>query len=250
MPGASGWPLSASGSSGGATSARPSTRSMSSRGRPPGRSSIGASKQPTMVDSTPTATASAVDDQVDSPREVALHMGRRGRRDMARQIGRWRHHRPAEGAQDGQRHRVGGNPDRDGVEPGGGELGDRAIRRFRQHQRQRPRPERLGERGRLGIKTGNPPGGREIADMGDQRIEGGPALGLIKPGDRGGVGGVRPEAIDGLGRERDQPALGRGSGRPAATAASPAGQIRVFRSKFTGIATLNSASCGMRNPRL
>ena len=47
----------------------------------------------------------------------------------------------------------------------------------------------------------------EIADMGDQRIERRPALGLIEPGDRGGVGGIRPEAIDGLGRERDQPAL-------------------------------------------
>ena len=57
MPGASGCPLSLSASSGGCMSARPSTRSMSARGRPPGRSSIGWSKMPTMVDSTPTATA-------------------------------------------------------------------------------------------------------------------------------------------------------------------------------------------------
>ena len=146
--------------------------------------------------------------------------------------------------------RVGGHPDRDGVEPGGGEIGDRAIRRFRAapasaDPARTPRPARW----RWRIKPADSLGGGEVADMGDQRIEGGPALGLVKPGNRGRVGGVGAEAINGLGRERDQPALARQ--RPAsATAASPAGQIRVFRSKFTGIAVLNSASCGMRNPRL
>ena len=45
--------------------------------------------------------------------------------------------------------------------------------------------------------------------MGDQRIEGRAALGLVKPGDRGRVGGIRAEAINGLGRERDQPALAK-----------------------------------------
>ena len=59
------------------------------------------------------------------------------------------------------------------------------------------------------VETGDPPRGGEIADMGDQRIEGRPALGLVKPGDRGRIGGVGAEAIDRLGRERDQPALGQ-----------------------------------------
>ena len=94
-------------------------------------------------------------------------MRRRGRRDMAGQIRRRRHHRPAERAQDLPRHRVGGHPDRDGIEPGGGEVGDRAIPRLRQHQRQRPRPECLGQRKRGGVETGDSPGRREIADMGD-----------------------------------------------------------------------------------
>jgi hypothetical protein len=44
--------------------------------------------------------------------------------------------------------------------------------------------------------------------MGDQRIERRPALGLIEPGNRSGVGGIGAEAVDGLGRERDQPAFG------------------------------------------
>ena len=45
--------------------------------------------------------------------------------------------------------------------------------------------------------------------MGDQGIEGRPALGLVDAGDRGRIGGVGAEAVDGLGRERDQPALGQ-----------------------------------------
>ena len=70
-------------------------------------------------------------------------------------------------------------------------------------------PERPVELGRLGVESGNPHGGGEIADMGDQRVEGGAALGLIKPGDRGRIGGVGAEAIDRLGWERDQPALAK-----------------------------------------
>ncbi len=134
-------------------------------------------------------------------------MGRRGRRHVARQIGRWRHHRAAEGAQDGARDRVRGQANRDGIEPGGGEIGHRAVGRFGQHQRQRPRPERLGQPHRRRVETGDSPGGGEIADMGDQRIEGRAALGLIKPRDRLGVGGVGAKAINGLGWEPNQPAL-------------------------------------------
>ena len=166
-----------------------------------------------MVDSTPTATGAAIDDQVDPPRKVALHMRGRGRRDVTREVGRWRHHRAAEDSQDVARHGVGRYPDRDRVEAGGGEVGHRAIRRFRQHQRQRARPECLGQRGRSGVKARDLPRGGDIADMGDQRIEGRPALGLVEAGDRGRIGGVGAEAIDGLGRERDQPAFGQDTRR-------------------------------------
>src|ERR1700682_4162167 len=48
--------------------------------------------------------------------------------------------------------------------------------------------------------------------MGDQRIEGGPPFGLIEPRDRGWVGGIGPEAVDGLRRGRDQPTLCQGTG--------------------------------------
>ena len=61
------------------------------------------------------------------------------------------------------------------------------------------------------VKTGDLPRRAEFADMGDQRIEGRPALGLVEAGDRGRIGGVRAEAVNGLGRERDQPARAQGT---------------------------------------
>ena len=229
MPGASGWPVSLPASSAAAPAGgRARARSRRAAGRR-GAAASGASKQPTMVDSTPTSTGAAIDDQVDASRKVALHMRGRGRRNVARQIGRRRHHRPAERAQDVARHRMRGNPDRDRLEPGGGEIGHRAVVCLRQHQRQRPRPERFGKRGRLRVEARNPPGGLDIADMGDQRIERGPALGLIEPRDRGGIGGVGAEAIDGLGRERDQPAFGRERAPPR-----PRRPRRRAKSVFSG----------------
>ena len=146
MPGASGWPLSLSASSGGCTSARPSTRSMSLARQAAGP------QQHRLVETADDGgfdadlDRAAIDDQVDPAGEIALHMGGRGRRDVAGEIGRRRHHRAAEGAQDVARDRVRGNPDRDGVEAGGGEIGHRAVWRLGQHQRQRARPERLGQR--------------------------------------------------------------------------------------------------------
>ena len=76
-----------------------------------------------------------------------------------------------------------------------------------------PGQNAVGKRGRLGVEAGNPPRGLDIPDMGDQRIERGPALGLVEMRDRRRIGGVGAEAIDGLGRERDQPACGENARR-------------------------------------
>ncbi len=132
---------------------------------------------------------------------------------MARQIRRWRHHRPAERAQNLPRQRVGGKADRDGIEACGGEIGHGAVACLRQHQRQRARPERLGKRHRGRIEAGNLPRRADISDMGDQRIERRPVLGLVDPRDGRGIGGIGAKAIDGLGRERDQPAAGEATRR-------------------------------------
>jgi len=47
----------------------------------------------------------------------------------------------------------------------------------------------------------------EVGDVGDQRVEGRAALGGIDGRDGGGIGSVRREAIDGLGRQDDQPTV-------------------------------------------
>ena len=150
---------------------------------------------------------SSINDQVDPPRKIALHMRRCRRGNMAGQVGRGRHHRAAEFVQDVAGHRMGGNADCNGVEAGRGKFGHRAVRSLRQHQRQRARPERVSERKRRGIETGDPVRGFEIADMHDQRIEGGPALGAVEPRDRFRIGGVGAEPVDCLGGERDQAAV-------------------------------------------
>ncbi len=95
----------------------------------------------------------------------------------------------------------------------GRKLRHRASFRFRQHQRQWPRPERFRERGRHRVEPGNPARGSEIADMRDQGIERRPPLGLVQMGDRGRVGGVGAEPVDGLGRERHQAAFCEHAGR-------------------------------------
>jgi hypothetical protein len=155
----------------------------------------------------------AVDNQVDPSRKVAFDMGGRGRRDVTRQISRRGCHRAAEQAQDIAGDGVGRYPDRDGVEAGGGEIGDRAAVSLGQYQRQWTRPERFGQGHRGVVKAGDQLGGRDIPDMGDQRIEGRPALGLVEAGDRGRIGGIGAEAVNGLGRERDQPAFVEGTRR-------------------------------------
>ena len=142
---------------------------------------------------------------------------------MARQVGRRGHDRPGERMKDRLRHRVGGNPQRDGLEPGGGQLRDQAARRLWQDQGQRPRPERVRQPHRIGIEAPDRLRRIEVFDMGDQRIERGAALGLVDPRDRGRIGGVGAEAIDGLGRERDQPAS-REAARGGVNARSPCGQ--------------------------
>ena len=105
-------------------------------------------------------------------------------------------------------------------------------------------------RAACGSKPGDLPRGREIADMGDQRIErrAGPWPGR--------AGRPRPHwwhrrRAHKRSRSGTRPARPRRArAPPQPSAASPAGKICVFRPTFTGISVLNSASCGARNPRL
>ena len=76
---------------------------------------------------------------------------------------------------------------------------------FGKHQRQRPRPERLGQL-HGGRRHRRRPGARsaEAADVNDQRMGGGSALGREDAGDGERVAGVGAEPVDGFGRKRHQ----------------------------------------------
>ena len=167
-----------------------------------------------MVDFEPHRRRPAVDDQLDAPAQVGEHVLRRGRRDVAGAVRRRRHHRPAEGGEDRARDRMRGHPHRDGVEPRGGKLGDRAVGAPGQHQGQRPRPER--RRQPLGglVEARQRPRRAGIGHMGDQRIERGAALGVVEPRHRFAVGGVGAQPVDGLGRKGDQTAGAQHARRP------------------------------------
>ena len=111
-------------------------------------------------------------------------------------------------SQNAERDRMLRHPHGDAVEARGRKLGHRAAGALLQHQGQRPRPERRGELFGRGVEHREALGRGEIEHMRDQRIERRPALGGIEPRDGGAVGGVGAEAIDGLGRKRDQAAVG------------------------------------------
>ena len=104
---------------------------------------------------------------------------------------------------------MAGHAHGDGVETGGGKFRDRAVRKAGQNQRQRPGPE--GGREFFGsiIEARERARRGGVANMRDQRIERGSALGVVKTRDRRAVGGIGAEPINGLGRKRDEPARGQ-----------------------------------------
>ena len=148
----------------------------------------------------------AVQDEVDRVAEVGRDMRRRGRADQARGVGAGGRQRQQDRLEQRPRHGVGGDADRDRVQPGGGDPGQGRALGPGQDQRQRPRPER--RRHGLGplVEAGEGPRAGEVGDVDDQGVVRRPALGAIEPGHRGVVGGDRTQAVDGLGRECDQPA--------------------------------------------
>ena len=252
MPGASGWPLSLSAPRAAAPARGRARARSSSRGRPPGRSSIGLLETADDGGFDADLDRPAVDDQVDPPAEVALHMRGRGRRDMARQIGRRRHHRPAERAQDVARdHGWAGTRIAMVSSPAVARSATGQSVVFGSTSVSGPGQNACGQRDRVRIEAARSGvRGLDIADMGDQRIERGPALGLVEPRDRRGIGGVGAEPIDGLGRERDQAALARGSAPPRPRRPRRQAKSALSGPHSRGVHVLNSASCGVRNPRL
>ena len=73
-----------------------------------------------------------------------------------------------------------GNTDGDGIEAGGRQIGNRTAVGFRKNERERSRPERRGKPRRVGIEARQCLRRLQIDDMGDERIERRPALGLVE----------------------------------------------------------------------
>ena len=95
------------------------------------------------------------------------------------------------------------------IEAGRRQRGDRARGRLGKDERERPRPKCFGEPRHIGIEARQRLRRFEVADMGDERIERRAALGLIEARDGAPVGRVGAEAVDRLGRKRDEAAGGK-----------------------------------------
>jgi hypothetical protein len=153
-----------------------------------------------------------IEDQVDRAAQRCRHMGRAGRADSAAAVGRRRCQRQAGLGQNRAHHRMRGTAQRHRLEAGRHRGGQRRVVPPRQNQRQWPRPERRGQPPSI-VDIGQFRRRLEIGDVNDQRIEIGPPL---RPKDRRhrlrAVGAGR-QAIDGLGRHRDQPASAQDLGR-------------------------------------
>ena len=87
-----------------------------------------------------------------------------------------------------------------------------AVEDERQRAGPEPRGQRLGRR--RAIRATHVAGLRDTGHVDDQRVDRGPSLGREDPRDGRGVGGDRPQAVDRLGRERDQPAAASRSAPP------------------------------------
>ena len=147
----------------------------------------------------------AVDHQVDRAVEIGEHMGGGGRAGAREPIGARCRHRHADRHQQCHGHRMRRHPHGDRRQPCGHDAGH--LGRFEDDERERARPERprqgLGHRRHLGRDP------RQVADrrqMDDHRVGGRATLGREDRGDRRRVERRCPEAVDGLGRERDQTA--------------------------------------------
>ena len=155
----------------------------------------------------------AVEHRIDSPLEVAEHMVRRRRADTAGPVGGGSGHRAADPAEQGVRQRMGGHAQAEAVEAGAGEVGHRAGRCGRHDEGQRARPEGFREPPRGGVEQALGLGGLEARHMGDERVEARALLGLVDARHGFGPRRVGAEAVDGLGREGDEPAVAQEFGR-------------------------------------
>ena len=214
MPGASGASSSPGEPAGASASGRPSARSIAARGSRPAAAASARRGRRRSSNSTPTGVGPPSMMRSMRPREIGLHVRGRGRRHMAGAVGRRRDHRLAERREDVAGDRRGReraprwcrdrrSPDRrPGSRPPWAAPASAAPARTPRRAARASASKRASRARR-----------REVGDVGDQRIERRPALGLVEPRDGARRGRVGAEAVDGLGREGDQAAGGKDARR-------------------------------------
>ncbi len=110
---------------------------------------------------------------------------------------------PGKAAQQFKRHRMAGHAQADGILAAGHGIGHPGL--LLQDQGQRAGPEGFHQfPGDSGHLLGPMVDGIVAGQMDDQRVVGRPALGGEDLGHRRRVGGIRPQAVDRLGRDGDQ----------------------------------------------
>ena len=149
------------------------------------------------------ATGAAVDDGRDLPVEIRKHVIRRLRARRAGGIGGWRGQRQLCSLDERKRGRVIRAAQTDGLPACAHDLGHAGLRP--QHDRERPGPERLGERvrRRRHISAVVRHSGRVVHHQ-RQRLYGRPALDLIDLRDGSRIQPVAGKAIDRLRRDGDE----------------------------------------------
>ncbi|CAG7658076.1 hypothetical protein SBRY_90139 [Actinacidiphila bryophytorum] len=154
----------------------------------------------------------AVQDEVDGITELRMDVVGGGRADGAEAVGRRGGDTAAEGGQQRERDGVVGHPHRHRLQTTGRFQGHPATPP--QDQRERPRPEAFRQQASR-LRHLLDPGIQHLraAEMDDQRVGRGAPLHLENARDSHGILGVRPQTVDGLGRESHQPPGAQHPGR-------------------------------------
>jgi hypothetical protein len=113
---------------------------------------------------------------------------------------------------------MGGHAHRHGVEARPRQIADRVRLADGRDQGQGTRPELLGQSQRPLVEDGDPARRLDVGDMGDQRVEPWPALGLEDGGYGLGIRRVGGQAVDRFGRQDDEAALAKRLGGVACRA--------------------------------
>ena len=180
----------------------------------------------------------------DAAAQVGEHVRGAGRRNVAGAVRRGRHHRPAEGFEQLGATGCAGTRTATLSRPASARSATVQSGCFGSTSVSGPGQNAAASFSAAALKRADAPRRGDIRDMGDQRIERGPALGGIEPGHGLAVAGIGAEPVDRLGRKGDQPAGGEAARRRLDRPAS------AFITRVPGSAVIASSSLRLGVPGL